>query len=276
MHQPPQMSFPGADFEVEIVLPIPSDAGALRSFVDRCGGCLRESREGLRETAQRAQQNRNPNRLGLVHAVLPFDYCRCTRYEAPRACARRSRPQARWLCAIGPGSAAIPVYEAPSVAICETTWTRARPCRRRVRPRRRSPPYLLLLGIDAIRVYRPPVRSDVRTAIAAINAGSQLLVTLQCDNFLLLGCCQNGWPRIVIARGRLIALATSTRIQMNYTLLIYENSTGFGLRTDPEKAKAYWAQWPAYSKALKDAGIMVGGAGLEPPVTATKLQMKDG
>lgn len=63
---------------------------------------------------------------------------------------------------------------------------------------------------------------------------------------------------------------------MNYTLLIYENSTGFSLRTDPEKAKAYWAQWPAYSKALKDAGIMVGGAGLEPPVTATKLQMKDG
>ena len=62
---------------------------------------------------------------------------------------------------------------------------------------------------------------------------------------------------------------------MNYTLLIYENSAGFALRTDPEKAAAYWAAWPPYSKALRDAGVFVGGAGLQPPATATTVRLGD-
>ena len=64
--------------------------------------------------------------------------------------------------------------------------------------------------------------------------------------------------------------------KMKYTLLIYENATGLALRTDPKKARAYWAAWPAYTKALQEAGVMVGGAGLELPTTATTVQLRDG
>lgn len=63
---------------------------------------------------------------------------------------------------------------------------------------------------------------------------------------------------------------------MNYSMLIYETPAAFALRTDPEKASAYWAAWPAYSKALRDAGVFVGGAGLQLPDTATTLRMHDG
>jgi hypothetical protein len=63
---------------------------------------------------------------------------------------------------------------------------------------------------------------------------------------------------------------------MKYTLLIYENTNGFALRNDPEKRQAYWAAWPAYSKALKDAGVFVGGAGLELPGSATTVRLQNG
>ena len=63
---------------------------------------------------------------------------------------------------------------------------------------------------------------------------------------------------------------------MNYTLMIYESIGGFALRTDPKKSQAYWAAWPEYTKALKDAGVMVGGAGLQLPDTATTLRLIDG
>ena len=63
---------------------------------------------------------------------------------------------------------------------------------------------------------------------------------------------------------------------MNYTFLIYESPADFALRTDPQKKDAYWAQWPAYTKALKDAGVFVGGSGLQLPETATTLKMRDG
>lgn len=63
---------------------------------------------------------------------------------------------------------------------------------------------------------------------------------------------------------------------MNYTMLIYETPADFAMRTDPGKQKDYWAAWPAYTQALKDAGVYVGGAGLEPPDTATTLRFRDG
>ena len=62
---------------------------------------------------------------------------------------------------------------------------------------------------------------------------------------------------------------------MKYTLLIYENAAGFALRTDPAKSQAYWAAWPAYTKALQDAGVFVGGAGLQVPGTATSVRVGD-
>jgi len=61
---------------------------------------------------------------------------------------------------------------------------------------------------------------------------------------------------------------------MNYTFLIFENAQGFALRTDPDEKKrtAYWTAWPAYVQALRNAGVFVDGAGLEPPHTATTLR----
>jgi len=65
---------------------------------------------------------------------------------------------------------------------------------------------------------------------------------------------------------------------MNYTLLIYENAAGFDLRNTPDAAKreAYWCSFEAYAKALQDAGVIVGGAGLQLPATATTLRMRSG
>jgi hypothetical protein len=63
---------------------------------------------------------------------------------------------------------------------------------------------------------------------------------------------------------------------MNYTILIYESAADFAARTDPKKQEAYWASWPPYKKALVDAGVFVGGAGLQPPETATTVKMRDG
>ena len=65
---------------------------------------------------------------------------------------------------------------------------------------------------------------------------------------------------------------------MKYSILIYETAADFAVRTDPDPKKRadYWALWPPYSKALKDAGVFVGGAGLQPPETATTLRFSSG
>ncbi|HXE62994.1 MAG TPA: YciI family protein [Bryobacteraceae bacterium] len=61
---------------------------------------------------------------------------------------------------------------------------------------------------------------------------------------------------------------------MNYSILIYETPSDFAVRNDPDpkKREAYWSVWPPYFQALKDAGVFVGGAGLQPPDTATTLR----
>ena len=65
---------------------------------------------------------------------------------------------------------------------------------------------------------------------------------------------------------------------MKYSMLIYENDAGFALRNHPDskKREAYWAAFSLYTKALADAGVMVGGAGLQVPETATTLKLQDG
>jgi hypothetical protein len=63
-------------------------------------------------------------------------------------------------------------------------------------------------------------------------------------------------------------------IAMNYTLLIYEPKS----LTWPDAGarEAYTGGFMAYTKALQEAGIMVGGAGLQPTATATTLRMRSG
>jgi len=61
---------------------------------------------------------------------------------------------------------------------------------------------------------------------------------------------------------------------MNYTILIYETAADFAARNDPDpdRREAYWSAWPPYAQALREAGVFAGGAGLEPPDTATTLR----
>jgi Uncharacterized protein conserved in bacteria len=63
---------------------------------------------------------------------------------------------------------------------------------------------------------------------------------------------------------------------MNYTILIYETAADFAARNDPdpEQREAYWSAWPPYAQALREAGVFAGGAGLEPPDTATTLRFR--
>lgn len=63
---------------------------------------------------------------------------------------------------------------------------------------------------------------------------------------------------------------------MGFTILIHETPDDFAARTDPARQQAYWARLPPYIKALREAGVLVGGAGLEPPGTATFLKQRNG
>lgn len=57
---------------------------------------------------------------------------------------------------------------------------------------------------------------------------------------------------------------------MQYAILVYE--TEHDIANREQQMPAY----NAYSKALAEAGIMVGGAALRPSHTATTMQLKDG
>jgi hypothetical protein len=63
---------------------------------------------------------------------------------------------------------------------------------------------------------------------------------------------------------------------MHYTLLFYESSEDFSLRTDSLCQQEYSANWSHYVKALRESGIVVSGSGLYPPETATTLRRRDG
>ena len=63
---------------------------------------------------------------------------------------------------------------------------------------------------------------------------------------------------------------------MKYAILFNESAADFALRNDPEKAGAYWAAWGAYIGTIEQSGIIVSGAGLLPPDTATMVRIRDG
>jgi hypothetical protein len=60
---------------------------------------------------------------------------------------------------------------------------------------------------------------------------------------------------------------------MQYSIIIYEPESDFQQRTSQD-APQYWAGWTAYTKMLQEASIMRGGAGLEPPSTATSIRLE--
>ncbi|UPY36034.1 YciI family protein [Sediminicoccus sp. KRV36] len=63
---------------------------------------------------------------------------------------------------------------------------------------------------------------------------------------------------------------------MQYVMLFAEPASEFEKRQDPAAAPAYWGAWMGYIGAMREAGIMIGGHGLEPASLATTLRLREG
>lgn len=63
---------------------------------------------------------------------------------------------------------------------------------------------------------------------------------------------------------------------MKFTLMFYCSPDEFAARTDPQRKEKFWGAFMPYMTAVREAGIMVGGGGLEPPEAATTLRLRDG
>lgn len=63
---------------------------------------------------------------------------------------------------------------------------------------------------------------------------------------------------------------------MQYAIVVYETPAELAAREDPARQGAYWAAYTAYSRALVEAGIARGGAGLHPPSSATTVRLRGG
>jgi hypothetical protein len=63
---------------------------------------------------------------------------------------------------------------------------------------------------------------------------------------------------------------------MQYIILAYEDPTAFETRADPARQPAYYAAWMAYAGALREAGVLEGGRGLQPPQSATTVRLPNG
>lgn len=63
---------------------------------------------------------------------------------------------------------------------------------------------------------------------------------------------------------------------MQYMLIFRETDAQRSRKNDPEGAQAYWGAWMAYVGAVQGAGIVVSGAGLEPPDTGVTVRVSDG
>jgi hypothetical protein len=63
---------------------------------------------------------------------------------------------------------------------------------------------------------------------------------------------------------------------MQYMIVFTEEPAQFAKREDPAEAPAYWAAWGAYVGALQASGVVVSGAGLQPPSTATTVRLREG
>ena len=61
---------------------------------------------------------------------------------------------------------------------------------------------------------------------------------------------------------------------MQYMLMFYETTQAMAIRNDPVKAPAYWGAWMSYVGAVQASGVVVSGAGLQPPETATTVRLK--
>ena len=63
---------------------------------------------------------------------------------------------------------------------------------------------------------------------------------------------------------------------MQYAIIVYETEQDFRDRNDPGKPHINMSAYISYSQALDAGGVARGGAGLQPPGTATVVKIKDG
>lgn len=63
---------------------------------------------------------------------------------------------------------------------------------------------------------------------------------------------------------------------MKYSILVYETRDEVQERNDESKQAAYWGAYQAYTQALQEAGVMVGGSALEPSHAATTIRLRGG
>jgi hypothetical protein len=63
---------------------------------------------------------------------------------------------------------------------------------------------------------------------------------------------------------------------MQYMLMYYEPAEERAKRNDPVHAPEYWGAWNAYIGAVNQAGVVIGGNGLQPPEHATSVRLRDG
>jgi hypothetical protein len=61
---------------------------------------------------------------------------------------------------------------------------------------------------------------------------------------------------------------------MKYALLIRESAEDFATRDNSPATDPYRQGWVAYTQALQQAGVMVGGAGLQAPETGTIVRRR--
>jgi hypothetical protein len=62
---------------------------------------------------------------------------------------------------------------------------------------------------------------------------------------------------------------------MKYLLAIYVDESGWGELT-PEEAQATTAEYGALSQKMAEAGVLLGGDGLQPVATAKTVRVRDG
>jgi len=62
---------------------------------------------------------------------------------------------------------------------------------------------------------------------------------------------------------------------MKYLLTIYGDESGYATAT-PEEVGQVMAAYEAFSRAATEAGVMLGGEGLQPSGTATTVRVRNG
>ena len=62
---------------------------------------------------------------------------------------------------------------------------------------------------------------------------------------------------------------------MKYLLTIYTDESGFADVT-PEQVQQVMAAYEAFGREVTEAGVMLGGEGLQPTSTATTVRVRDG